>query len=165
MGYSTSVIAKLETCRTAPSPQHAQKADEALRLPGTFQRMRQGINSTYAPWIRALLEMEERATVLRWWEPLVVPGLLQTESYARAILRAASPGENDGEVEQLVAARMARQAIWERGDPPPPVLFAVLGEVVLRQRTLDNDTIALAFSPHDWQAFTAEVKSGGSGPA
>jgi transcriptional regulator with XRE-family HTH domain len=142
MGYSPSVIAKLETCRTAPSPQHAAHADEALKAPGTFRRLRQGmINGAYEAWIRALLEMEERATVLRNWEPLVVPGLLQTEAYAEAILRAARPGDNDGEVEQLVAARMARQAIWEREDPPPPMLFAVLGEAVLRQQVGDAEVM------------------------
>jgi len=79
MGYSDSVIAKLETCRTIPSPQHAAQADEALRMPGTFRRLRQAmLNRSYESWVRALLEMEDRATVLRWWEPLVVPGLLQT---------------------------------------------------------------------------------------
>jgi transcriptional regulator with XRE-family HTH domain len=138
MGYSASVIAKLETCRTVPSPQHAERADAALKTPGTFKRLRQVmINSTYAAWVRALLEMEERATILRWWEPLVVPGLLQTEGYAREILRAARPGDSETEIEQLVSARMARQDIWERGDPPPPMLFAVLGEAVLRQCTGD----------------------------
>jgi transcriptional regulator with XRE-family HTH domain len=87
MGYSASVIAKLETCRTIPSPQHGAQADEALRTPGTFRRLRQAmINGTYEPWVRAYLEMEQRATVLRWWESLVVPGLLQTEAYARGVL-------------------------------------------------------------------------------
>ncbi|MEP7025692.1 MAG: helix-turn-helix transcriptional regulator, partial [Actinomycetota bacterium] len=56
MGYSASVIAKLETCRTIPSPQHAAHADEALRTPGTFRRLRQAmINGAYEPWVRALL--------------------------------------------------------------------------------------------------------------
>lgn len=91
------------------------------------------LNGSYEPWIRALLEMEDRATVLRWWEPLVVPGLLQTEDYARAMIRAGRPGDSDAEVEQMVIARKSRQAIWDRTDPPPPMLFAVLGEAVLRQ--------------------------------
>jgi transcriptional regulator with XRE-family HTH domain len=138
MGYSTSVIAKLETCRTVASPQHAEKADEALGTPGTFRRLRQAmINGAYEPWVRAFLEMEERATVLRNWESLVVPGLLQTEAYARAMIRAGRPGETDGEIEQLAAARMSRQLIWDREDPPPPMLFVVLGETVLRQRVGD----------------------------
>ena len=138
MGYSPSVIAKLETCRTLPSPQHAGQADKALRAPGTFGRMRQAmLNGAYEPWVRAFLDMEERATVLRNWEPLVVPGLLQTEGYARAMIRAGRPGDTDAAVEQLVTARMSRQAIWERQDPPPPMLFVVLGEAVLRQRVGD----------------------------
>lgn len=54
------------------------------------------------------------ATVLRPWQPLVVDGLLQTESYARAMLRAGRPGDSDAAIEQLVTTRMARQQIWER---------------------------------------------------
>jgi transcriptional regulator with XRE-family HTH domain len=134
MGYSSSVIAKLETCRTLPSPQHASQADKALRAPGTFGRMRQAmLNGAYEPWVLALLDMEERATVLRNWEALVVPGLLQTEAYARGVLRGARPTDSDAAIEQLVTARMARQYIWERQDPEPPVLSAILGEAVLRQ--------------------------------
>lgn len=138
MGYSTSVIAKLETFRTIPSPQHADSADQALGTPGTFRRLRQAmINGAYEPWVLAFLDMEERATVLRNWESVVVPGLLQTEAYARGVLRGARPTDSDAAIEQLVTARMARQDIWEREDPAPPVLCAILGEAVLRQRVGD----------------------------
>lgn len=138
MGYSASVIAKLETCRTIPSPQHADRADDALGTPGTFRRLRQAmINGAYEPWVRAFLDMEERATVLRNWESVVVPGLLQTEAYARGVLRGARPADSDAAIEQLVAARISRQAIWEREDPEPPILSAILGEAVLRQRVGD----------------------------
>lgn len=134
MGYSASVIAKLETCRTVPSPWHAEKADETLKMPGTFKRLRKAtINGTYEAWVRAYLDIEERATVLRSWQPLVVDGLLQTESYARVMIRAARPGDSDAEIERLVMSRMARQEIWERGEPPPPMLSVILGEAVLRQ--------------------------------
>jgi transcriptional regulator with XRE-family HTH domain len=135
MGYSESVIAKLETCRTIPSPQHAVQADGALRTPGTFRRLRQTmLNGSYESWVRGFLDMEERATVLRNWESLVVPGLLQTEAYARGVLRGARPTDSGAAIDQLVAARMARQGIWERVDPEPPVLSVILGEAVLRQR-------------------------------
>src|ERR1039458_8705569 len=61
MGYSGSVIAKLETCRTVPSPQHASQADEALKMPGTFRRLRKAmINGTYEAWVRAYLDIEDR---------------------------------------------------------------------------------------------------------
>lgn len=142
MGYSASVIAKLETCRTIASPQHADRADEALGTPGTFRRLRQAmINGAYEPWVRAFLDMEERATVLRNWESVVVPGLLQTEAYARGVLRGARPADSDAAIEQLVTARMARQDIWEREDPEPPILSAILGESVLRQRVGDTQVM------------------------
>jgi transcriptional regulator with XRE-family HTH domain len=138
MGYSTSVIAKLETCRTVPSPQHADRADDALRMPGTFRRLRKAtINGAYEPWVQAFIDIETRATVLRWWEPLVIPGLLQTEAYARGVLRGARPTDSDAAIEQLVTARMSRQEIWERQEPDPPVLSVTLAESVLRQRVGD----------------------------
>ncbi len=138
MGYSSSVIAKLETCRTLASPEHAAQADQALKAPGTFGRLRKAmLNGAYEAWVLAYLEIEERATVLRSWQPLVVDGLLQTEAYARGVLRGARPTDSDAEVEQLVMARMARQSIWEREDPEPPVLSVILGESVLRQRAGD----------------------------
>jgi transcriptional regulator with XRE-family HTH domain len=140
MSYSTSVIAKLETCRTIPSPQHADKADEAFKMPGTFRRLREvTINSAYEAWFQAFIDMESRATVRRWWEPLVVPGLLQTEAYARGVLRGARPADSDAVIEQFVMARMARQSIWERQgpEPEPPILSVILGESVLRQRAGD----------------------------
>jgi transcriptional regulator with XRE-family HTH domain len=142
MGYSASVIAKLETCRVIPSPDHAGKADEALRMPGTFRRMRTTVlNGAYGSWVQALIDLEERATVLRSVEPLVVPGLLQTEEYAREIIRSAHPGDGDAEVEQLVTGRMARQGIWDREDPPPPMLAVILGEAVIRQRVGEADVM------------------------
>lgn|SRR5579875_302719 len=71
MGYSASVIAKLETCRTVASPEHAAMADAAFKTPGTFRRLRKSmINGVYEPWFQAYLEIEERAAVLRSWQPL-----------------------------------------------------------------------------------------------
>ena len=108
MGYSESVIAKLETCRTIPSPQHAAQADGALRMPGTFRRLRQTmLNGSYESWVRAFLDMEERATVLRNWESLVVRGLLQTEAYAR--------GCYAGLARPTVERRLT--SLWRRGWP------------------------------------------------
>jgi transcriptional regulator with XRE-family HTH domain len=142
MGYSASVIAKLETCRTIASPEHAAQADAALKMPGTFARLRKAmINGAYEAWVRAYLEIEERATVLRSWQPLVVDGLLQTEAYARALIRAGRPGDSDAEVERMVMARIARQEIWDREDPVPPMLCVILGEAVLRQRVGDAEVM------------------------
>jgi transcriptional regulator with XRE-family HTH domain len=134
MGYSASVIAKVETCRTMPSPEFAKKADEVFKTPGTFKRQRTSlVNGAYEPWFRPYIEIEERAIVLRNWEPLVVPGLLQTEAYARAMIRGGWPTESDARIDQLVTARMARQEILRREEPEPPIVSAILSETVLRQ--------------------------------
>ncbi|MDG4793206.1 DUF5753 domain-containing protein [Micromonospora sp. WMMD1082] len=83
------------------------------------------------PWFREWAEFEQKASSLRWYEPLLVPGLLQTEAYARAVLTTGGllpPVE----VEEIVAARLARQRVLEREIPLQ--LVAVIDEVVLRRR-------------------------------
>jgi hypothetical protein len=49
------------------------------------------------------------------------------------VLKGANPGRGDADIEHRVAARLARQQIWERTDPPPPMMPAIIGEAVLRR--------------------------------
>jgi transcriptional regulator with XRE-family HTH domain len=132
MGFSTSVIGKLETCRTRPSKQHAEKLDQVLRTPGTFVRLREAFFATSAipDWFREWPDIEADAVTLRWFEALIVPGLLQTQAYARALLRTR-PDSTDEEIEAMVAARMDRQAVLAR--EKPPTLWIVLDEGVLHR--------------------------------
>ena len=60
---------------------------------------------------------------------MLIPGLLQTEEYARAVLAAAHPASPEDEVERLVSARMDRQAILDQAEPP--LLWVILDEGVL----------------------------------
>ncbi|MEO3889678.1 DUF5753 domain-containing protein [Nonomuraea sp. B5E05] len=78
----------------------------------------------FAPW----LEEEEQAQSLRTWQPLVVPGLLQTAEYAQALLERES-GFDREQIETLVAGRLARQKILTRTNPPR--YLVVLDEGVL----------------------------------
>ncbi|MFD6753121.1 MULTISPECIES: DUF5753 domain-containing protein [Micromonospora] len=89
-------------------------------------------------WFRPWQEMEREATELRWFESTVLPGLLQTEAYARAVLSASGRRTSD-EVDQLVAARLARQVIlkWEN----PPWLTAVVDEFALRRPVGGQDVM------------------------
>ena len=80
------------------------------------------------PWFREWVSIEQEAASLRSFQPLVVPGLLQTEEYARALHEGASPLVGDA-MEQQVAARMARQVVLDR--PAPPQFVAVLDNSVL----------------------------------
>lgn len=81
-------------------------------------------------WFRPWAEAERAATLIRSYEPLAVPGLLQTEGYARAMLRVGSVTPPE-EVEELVGSRLQRQAILS-GEKPPQFI-SVFDEVVLRR--------------------------------
>ncbi|MFE7873412.1 DUF5753 domain-containing protein [Micromonospora humida] len=81
-------------------------------------------------WFRSWVDIEREAVALRGFELAWVPGLLQTEAYARATLALATPTPE--EVDELVTARMQRQAILHR--PEPPLVVAVLDEAVVRRR-------------------------------
>ncbi|WP_238019555.1 helix-turn-helix transcriptional regulator [Dactylosporangium sp. AC04546] len=76
--------------------------------------------------------LESNAVEMRDYEALVVPGMLQTEEYTRALLAAASPGESEDAVEAHVKARRERQGLLNR--PENPLQFiAVLDESVIRR--------------------------------
>lgn len=81
-------------------------------------------------WLEPYLGLEAEATRLRDFQPMVLPALLQTEDYARAILRAAPGAAPADDIEQQVALRMARQQVL--GGTAPPELCLVLSEGVLR---------------------------------
>ncbi|MFD0971638.1 DUF5753 domain-containing protein [Plantactinospora endophytica] len=85
-------------------------------------------------WLRGWIEWEREATALRWYELAWVPGLLQTEAYARATLAGESLTAD--ETDRLVSSRVGRQAILQRDRPP--LFVAVMDESVLR-RHVDGD--------------------------
>jgi Domain of unknown function (DUF5753) len=95
-------------------------------------RLREAFFATSAipDWFREWPDIEADAVTLRWFEPLIVPGLLQTQAYARALLRTR-PDSTDEEIEAMVAARMDRQAVLAR--EKPPTLWIVLDEGVLHR--------------------------------
>ncbi len=119
-----SAVSRIESGQYPLTPQMIRAVERLLSFAAA---------DGYETWFISYLEIERTATVLRTWEPLVIPGLLQTEAYARQVIRGATPGHSPADVDQLVAGRMARQQIWERADPPPPILPAIIGEAVLRR--------------------------------
>jgi transcriptional regulator with XRE-family HTH domain len=134
LGYSAAQVGKVETGERAPSQDFAHGCDQTFPgAGGLFTRIYQlarrwdgGHPSWFAEWI----DSERRASALRSWEPLLIPGLLQTSDYARAIL-AADPETTEDQLEELVVARLGRQAILDR--PVPPMLWVVLDEAVLHR--------------------------------
>jgi transcriptional regulator with XRE-family HTH domain len=82
-------------------------------------------------WFEAYVGLEEAATSIRAYEIQFVPGLLQTEDYARAVTLLGHHGAPAEEIERRVRLRMARQALLAK--PQPVHLWAVLDEAVLRR--------------------------------
>jgi transcriptional regulator with XRE-family HTH domain len=78
---------------------------------------------------RAWLDFEDEATSVRGYQPLMIPGLLQTPEYASAVIRATAPGLADHQVDEMVASRMARQGRLSRSRPVR--LDAIIEEDVL----------------------------------
>jgi transcriptional regulator with XRE-family HTH domain len=106
-------------------------ADLARRVNerGWWQNYAGLIVSDYAD----LISLEEEARGIRSYEQELIPGLLQTSDYARAYLRAASPGSTTGQIDRRVEVRLELQEILVRSDPQPPRFHVVLSEGALRR--------------------------------
>ncbi|MFC5946480.1 Scr1 family TA system antitoxin-like transcriptional regulator, partial [Micromonospora harpali] len=110
--FSESLISGVETGQLPASPEFAETCDRILNTGGALSRLldwRKG--RSFPSWFGKWHDKEQVATTLRTYQPLVIPGLLQTEAYARAVLRGD---------EAAVEARLHRQTILSREDPQPP---------------------------------------------
>lgn len=131
LSYSGALVAKVETSERRPSLDFARRCDAVFGADGRFERIQRRISrEAVVPWFRDWAGIEQETTALRWFEPLYVPGLVQTEDYARAILAGAGLFAAD-EVEQQVTARLDRQGVLTRDRPP--LLSVVVDEYVLRR--------------------------------
>ncbi len=129
---SCSLYQKIERCERKPQRDMAVRGDELFGLQGVFARVYQDILTEPHPaWFGPRVEFEDRATVITNWEQRAIPGLLQTEAYARADIRACQPYMPPEVLEQRVQARIERQDIFAREHPSK--LWAILTEGVLRQ--------------------------------
>src|SRR5882724_9727202 len=109
IAYSSSMVAMVESRGRIPSLDFARRCDEAMHTGGSLGRLHPLVaGEAYPSWFRPFVELEKTATSLRTWESVVVPGLLQTEDYARAILRGSRPRDSDARIDEMVTARIAR---------------------------------------------------------
>ena len=82
-------------------------------------------------WFHVFVGLEEAAQLIRVYEVQFVPGLLQTEEYARAIITQGAPGVDKDEVDRRVALRMGRQKLLTRDNPPR--YWVIMDEAALRR--------------------------------
>lgn len=129
---SGSFIGQLEAGTRRMHLDFARQLDEILNTGGFFVRnCEAAAKSKYPDHFAAAAEAEALAKAIREYAPLLIPGLLQKEAYARAVFRAYQPTATEPVIEELVEARLARAALLI--DPTMPLLWCVLDEAVLRR--------------------------------
>jgi transcriptional regulator with XRE-family HTH domain len=129
---SGSFIGQLEAGTRRMHAEYAQHFDEVLDTGGFFERNCKAVaKSKYPDHFAEAAEAEAVATAIREYAPQLVPGLLQTEAYARAMFCDGRPTSTDDEIDELVAARLERARLLD--DPTTPLLWIVLDEAVLRR--------------------------------
>lgn len=132
LGYSASLVSGVETMDKAPTADFAAHCDEVFSTPGTFETI-QGLaaREAYPAFFAPVIPFEREAIRIHGWELGAVPGLLQTETYARALIRSGRPQDTCDEIDRFVGARMERQENII-GSSGAPLLWYVLDEGVLR---------------------------------
>jgi transcriptional regulator with XRE-family HTH domain len=131
LGYSGSHVSNIETMYRPSTAEFAKACDKVLGTPGTFERLQDDINKeAYPPWFSPFVHFEAKAARIHCWDNRNVTGLLQTEDYARSIIRGSNLGVSEAEIERDVAARMQRQQVMSR--ELPPYCWYVIHEAALR---------------------------------
>jgi transcriptional regulator with XRE-family HTH domain len=132
-GYDPAHLGRIENGKRPATNVLAQMCDQAFpHRAGWFSEFYEESRTWIAtpPWFRDWVDREQRAATLRNWYLGVLDGLLQTDDYARTI-QAVAPGVTDDEINARVVARMKRQAILTRDDPP--TAWFLLDEGALRR--------------------------------
>lgn len=143
-GINSATLYRIETAKTRPQ---TRTLVALLKLYGVDDQQREHLvalskQSTEQGWLRsyhsdlpeeytAYISFEAEALGVRNYESLFIPGLLQTEDYARAVIRGVLPMANQQEVDDRVRARMERQGVLSKAQPLK--LWAIMDEAALRR--------------------------------
>lgn len=152
MNVSASLISQVERGKVPVSKTYARAAQIFPPAEGYWQRMQEDAlrRPVISEWLRSWLEIETQADTIRWYEPLLVPGLLQVEGYARELL----------DTEEQVRARMARKEVFTRDHPPDAVFIideAVLGSHLCKPAVMVEQLQHLLEAPAVVQVVPAET--------
>ncbi|WP_030670234.1 helix-turn-helix transcriptional regulator [Streptomyces rimosus] len=131
--FSAQTVASIEQGRRLPDPDFILRAEEVLDAFGALKAAAEHLSrrAGLAVWFRQWAALEARAVSLCAYECRVIPGLLQTEAYARAVTLSVPPPPDEQEAEERVATRLARQKLLHR---KPPIAFSFILEQALFER-------------------------------
>ncbi|MEU0517873.1 helix-turn-helix transcriptional regulator [Streptosporangium sp. NPDC006007] len=167
--WSTAKVSRIENARTMPSGTDIANACDLYGVDSSTKAelIQLGRDAGQRGWwtayndvfASAYVGLEAEASIIRTWEPLLIPGLLQSEDYAREIIQAGRPDLTDAELERRVDARMSRKINLLGAHAP--ILHAILDECALHRvvgsfgvmaRQLDNILQVV-----DWPNITVQV--------
>lgn len=138
LGYSYDQIVSIESGRRTPQPEFLDAADDLLNADGLLKATKEDVlrakdraRVRHPAWFRDYARSEASAVEINFYSTLTVPGLLQSEAYARTIFDAWQPLLDEETIEQRVTARLARQDVLHAW--PAPLVSAVIDESVLRR--------------------------------
>lgn len=142
---SGSFVGQLEAAVRRMQPEIARLIDVALDTDDFFSRNCLAMaKSRYPEHFAAAAEAEAEATAIREYAPTLIPGLIQTPAYARAVNRGFAPTAPEETIDEWVDGRIARTRLLD--DPTKPMLWVVLDEAGLRRETGGRAVMAEALT-------------------
>ncbi|MGH3117670.1 MAG: helix-turn-helix domain-containing protein [Gaiellales bacterium] len=135
-----SHIAHIEAGRRVPSKEDARRLDNALGTGNVLSSFLPDDDAAVADYFEAARLLEQQAVMIREFALSFMPGILQTEGYARAVLGTSFPPVSEQERDRLVVTRLERAKILDT--PVTPVVWALLDEAVLRRTVGGADVMA-----------------------
>lgn len=138
--YSPDTIKSMEQGIRMPTPRALDAADVLCHAEGLLSAAKEFVQREKFPARAQDYMLHERLAITLWWyEPTLIPGLLQTEAYAQKLIGNFTPPLDEETVEERVAARLERQDLFTR--KPPVACSFVLYEAVLRGPHADKDQL------------------------
>jgi transcriptional regulator with XRE-family HTH domain len=138
LNYGVDQIASVENGRRVAQPDLLAKADKLFDMHGLLtvtsediQKARDKARQRHPAWFRIYARLEAEAVEIHEYATMVIPGLLQTEAYARARYQARQPRLDEATIEKRVADRLSRQEILMKW-PPPDTTFVIEESVLHR---------------------------------
>ncbi|MGW0627189.1 helix-turn-helix domain-containing protein [Streptomyces sp. NPDC002758] len=133
IGYSLEQVASVEQGRRPAKVAFTDAAERVLGAGGALRVLQEDVDRAKLPLFFQDFALLESEAVSRFsYDPMLIPGLLQTEEYAQALLEAHFPPLDEETIEQRVTARLARQALLARKSPPIVFVFIVEESAVRR---------------------------------
>ncbi|WP_028797676.1 helix-turn-helix domain-containing protein [Streptomyces purpureus] len=142
--YGISYLSEIERGTRRMPEALAQHVDRVLKTDGFFERccedVRTAKQGAHAAYFAPIADSEPKATAIEEWCNVLIPGLLQTEAYARALIHATHPLEPPEGVDKKIRARLKRAQLFEASKRPE--YWAILHESLLHQALLPPEDMA-----------------------